>query len=48
MNWKPMNVTKSSHKKSETAQWKNDKPKIDEESLKLYGLVKKARENLLI
>ena len=34
--------------KSEIAQWKNDKRKIDEESLQLYGLVKKATENLWI
>ena len=34
--------------KSEISQWKNDKTKIDEESLQLYGLVKKATENLWI
>ena len=34
--------------KSEIAQWKNDKRRIDEESLQLYGLVKKATENLWI
>ena len=34
--------------KCEIAQWKNDKRKIDEESPQLYGLVKKATENLWI
>ena len=34
--------------KSEIAQWKNDKRKIDKESLQLNGLVKKAKENLWI
>ena len=29
--------------KIEIAQWKNDKQKIDEESLKLYCLVKKSK-----
>ena len=32
--------------KCETVQWKNDKRKIDEESLQLHGLVKKATEKL--
>ena len=35
-------------RKSEIAQWENDKRKTDEESLQLYGLVKKATENLWI
>ena len=30
------------------AQWKNDKRKIDEGSLQVNGLVKKAMENLWI
>ena len=34
--------------KSEIVQWKDDKKKSDEESLQLYGLVKKATENLWI
>ena len=34
--------------KSGIAQWKNDKRKIDEGSLQLYGLVKKATEDLWI
>ena len=34
--------------KSEIAQWRNDKRKIDEESLQLYGVVKKAADNLWI
>ena len=35
---------KSSYYKSETAQWKNDKRKIDEERLQLYVLVKRNRK----
>ena len=34
--------------KSEIAQWKNDERKIGKESLQLYGLVKKATENLWV
>ena len=34
--------------KSEIAQWKNNIRKIDEESLQVHGLVKKATENLWI
>ena len=34
--------------KSEIGLWINDSRKIDEESLELYGLVKKAPENLWI
>ena len=34
--------------KSEIAKWRNDKRKIDGESLQLYGLVKKATDNLSI
>ena len=34
--------------KCEITQWKSDKRKIDEENLQLYGLVKKAAENLWI
>ena len=30
--------------KTEIAQWKNDKTKIDQESLQLYGLVKTANK----
>ena len=33
--------------KSEIAQWKNDKRKIDEQRLQLFGLVKKATEELM-
>ena len=33
--------------KCEIAQWKNDKRKIDEESLQLYVLVEKATERLM-
>ena len=33
--------------KSEIAQWKNDKRKIDERRLQLFGLVKKATEELM-
>ena len=37
-----------SQKMKLNAQWKNDKRKIDEESLQVYGLVKKATDNLWI
>ena len=41
-----MRITNSGHKKNDIAQLKNDKRKIDEKSLQLYGLFKKATENL--
>ena len=44
---KTYEYNKSSSQKSEIAQWKNDKRKIDEETLQLYGLVKKATEKLM-
>ena len=40
--------TYEDNKKSEIAQWKSDKRKIDEESLQLHDLVKEATENLWI
>ena len=45
MNWKYDN--KITSQKCEIAQWKNDKRKIDEENLQLYGLVEKAIERLM-
>ena len=45
MNWKYDN--KITSQKCEIAQWKNDKRKIDEESLQLYVLVEKATERLM-
>ena len=33
--------------KSEIAQWRNYERRIDEESLQLYGLVKKATKKLM-
>ena len=33
--------------KSEIAQWKNTKRKIDEKNLQLYGLVEKGTEKLM-
>ena len=47
MNWKTYNDNKITSQECEIAQWKNDKRKIDEESLQLYGLVKKATERLM-
>ena len=47
MNWKTYNDNKITSQKCEIAQWKNDKRKIDEESLQLYGLVEKATERLM-
>ena len=47
MNWKTYNDNKITSQKCEIAQWKNDKRKIDEERLQLYGLVKKATERLM-
>ena len=39
-----MKITKSGHKKVRLLNEKNNKRKIDEESLQLYGLVEKATE----
>ena len=47
MNWKTYNDNKITSQKCEIAQWKNDKRKIDEESLQLYVLVEKATERLM-
>ena len=44
---KTYEYNKSRSQKREIAQWKNDKRKIDEETLQLYGLVKKATEKLM-
>ena len=44
---KTYEYNKSRSQKSEIAQWKNDKRKIDEETLQLFGLVKKATEKLM-
>ena len=42
-----MKITKSGHKKVKLLNEKNNKRKIDEESLQLYGLVEKATEKLM-
>ena len=41
-----MKITKSGHKKSEIAQRKNSKRKIDEKSLQLYCLVEKLMNQI--
>ena len=47
MNWKPTKITKSGLKKVRLLNEKNNKRKIDEESLQLCVLVKKATEKLM-
>ena len=42
-----MKITKSGHKKVKLLNEKNNKRKIDEEILQLYGLVEKATEKLM-
>lgn len=46
---RPLNllITEIRSQKGETSQRKNDERKIDEESLQLYGLVKKIIEKLM-
>ena len=46
MNWKSLNITKSGHKKLRLHKEKMIK-KIDEESLQIYGVVKKATEKVM-
>ena len=47
INWKSLKITKSSHKKVRLLNEKNNKRKIDEKNLQLYGRVKKATEKLM-
>ena len=42
MNWKPMEITRSGHKKVRLLNEKNNKREIDKGSLQLYSLVEKA------
>ena len=47
MNWKPIKITTSGHKKVRLLNEKNNERRIDEEILQLYCLVEKATEKLM-
>ena len=47
MNWKPMKITKSGHKKVRLLNEKSNKIKTGEEILKLHVLVNEAAEKFM-